>query len=82
MAQQCLVRKGWGEGKIVCYDDHQQSNTSFFIVEKNIKWVLCEKCEEWFHLACQGIKSPMEIENISFFCTSCKEKLAEESPKE
>ena len=33
-------------------------------------WISCEACENWFHLACVGIKtkrSPPEF----FFCTAC-----------
>ena len=39
--------------------------------KKPIDWVLCEKCDLWYHQVCQGV-TESEVENISFYCHACK----------
>jgi hypothetical protein len=33
--------------------------------------VLCEKCEEWFHLDCVGLEGQADSLPDEYFCTSC-----------
>ena len=39
----------------------------------NIKWVLCEGCDLWYHLICLGINDVDIHPEREFYCPSCKD---------
>ena len=41
-------------------------------------WVMCDKCERWFHLVCVGIiYSKEELEHMEWKCSDCGERKEE-----
>ena len=41
-------------------------------------WVMCDKCERWFHLVCVGIiYSKEELDHMEWKCSDCGERKEE-----
>ena len=59
--------------------DDELCNSGHCIVDelpdkvRKIKWVLCEKCESWYHTICVGISDSVDIEtdNYKYICKTC-----------
>jgi len=41
-------------------------------VARRIKWILCEKCQFWYHLQCTQLKA-LPCANAEFICSRCRE---------
>ena len=59
--------------------DDELCNSGHCIVDelpekiRKIKWVLCEKCESWYHTICVGISDSVDIEadDNKYICKTC-----------
>lgn len=48
-----------------------ESETDFMIRQAETQMIQCEKCEEWFHYKCIGLKYDSQIPE-TYFCGNCK----------